>query len=448
MIKHMQNHNITSIIQARVKDAIKNVSTPILIGYSGGADSSVLVHTLYSILGCENIICVHVNHMIRGEEADSDANHCLEYCKKLGIKIDIVKIDVPALAKDKSLEEAARDERYKIFENLSNKYSCPTIALAHTESDNLETVIFNIARGTSLNGLKGIPKERMLGNAKIIRPLINTTRDEILKYCKENELEYVTDNTNSDIAYTRNYIRHTITPKLKNINPRVEDTVSTMCDLVSIDNEYLESVSNDYLKNHIKDGKLNLKDFSSLHYSIASRVIMNYINTSSLKETHIKSLVEYAKEKDTNVCICLPNHKFAYIKNNELFISNEKLDNQNTRLIFTYDIPEEKKVFPEGFIISFENENIDGYHLVGYINVNESDISSIVIRSYRSSDSYFFYKMTRNIKKTASKLSQSERNIRPVFSFLDSVIWYPGYPISSKYDLSTCTKTIYYYEHN
>ncbi|MCM1544504.1 MAG: tRNA lysidine(34) synthetase TilS, partial [Ruminococcus sp.] len=160
-------------------DMLTNVKS-VVVGVSGGADSICLLHFLSKIREKYGIVlsAVHINHNIRGEEAKRDENFVRCFCNSLGIECHVFSIDVPKLAKDLSLseEECGRKVRYECF----NKINADAVAVAHTLSDSIETVIFNLTRGTGLKGVCGIPPVR----DNIIRPLIEITRDEVEEYCE------------------------------------------------------------------------------------------------------------------------------------------------------------------------------------------------------------------------------------------------------------------------
>ena len=205
---------------------LKNGDT-VVVALSGGADSVCLLHNLISIKEKYNLTvkACHINHCLRGDESENDMNFCIELCRQNDIEIFTKVVDVHALAEKNGLgcEECGRNVRYEFFDSLAEKYNAK-IATAHNADDNLETVIYNLVRGTSLRGLSGIPKIR--GN--IIRPLIFATRTEIESYCSEFGLVYMTDSTNLTDEFTRNKIRHRVIPCLKEINPSAPKTVLRM----------------------------------------------------------------------------------------------------------------------------------------------------------------------------------------------------------------------------
>ena len=206
------------------------------VGLSGGADSVVLLHFLVTnkdILGVSSITAIHIHHGIRGEEADRDLEFSRSFCEKLGVEFACHYVDVPAEAEKtgESIEECARKIRYDIF----SKSGCTRIATAHNLNDNMETVVFNLARGTSILGLCGIPYVRDC----YIRPLLDCSRDEIEAYIQENSLEYVTDSTNLCDDYTRNKIRHNIIPQLFEINPNFARSFANCNDSVRLASNYI-----------------------------------------------------------------------------------------------------------------------------------------------------------------------------------------------------------------
>ncbi|WMJ90555.1 tRNA lysidine(34) synthetase TilS [Anaerocolumna sp. MB42-C2] len=218
-----------------------NEGDRIVIGVSGGADSVCLFHVLHklSFMYHLTLFVVHVNHGIRGEEAEEDEAYVKQLCLNNNVSYTCVKADVPAIAKNFGLseEEAGRKVRYETFNECFLKNKCNKIAIAHNKNDNAETILFHLFRGSGIKGLKGIPAVR--GN--IIRPLLCMSRDEIEQYLEENGISYQTDRTNLIQDYTRNKIRHTIISFAKEeINPKViEHIVSASEKLTEIDG-YLE----------------------------------------------------------------------------------------------------------------------------------------------------------------------------------------------------------------
>lgn len=180
----------------------------IVVGLSGGGDSVCLLCVLRELAGelGFSLAAFHVHHGIRGREADRDAAFCLELCEKMGIYCQVAYVDVPAAAarRKQSLEEAARQERYRELENFRRQMGAQKIAVAHHRDDNAETVLWNLFRGSGLKGLAGMEPV----NGYVIRPLLAAGREEIIGYLKERGIDWCLDETNESDDYTRNRIRH------------------------------------------------------------------------------------------------------------------------------------------------------------------------------------------------------------------------------------------------
>lgn len=201
----------------------------IVVGLSGGADSCALLHFLVSIRDeySLDIYACHVNHGIRGEEAERDEHFAEDFCKMLGVKLFTLHADVIGEAKRRGIgtELCGREIRYAFFEETAAKYGA-RIATAHTASDNAETILLKLTRGSGIQGLCGIPPVR----DNIIRPLIESSRDDIENYCFRHGISYVTDSTNLTREYTRNKLRLDVVPVLKGINPSLENSLTAFSD--------------------------------------------------------------------------------------------------------------------------------------------------------------------------------------------------------------------------
>lgn len=221
----------------------------VVVGVSGGSDSMALLYILDSLKSEYGIklIAAHVNHGLRGETADRDEKFVCNYCSANGIEFYALRADVAAKAKKNGLgfEECGRQVRYEFF----NSFGEVTVATAHNLSDRTETFLFNFTRGSVLRGLCSIPAVR--GN--IIRPLIECTKDEINAFCDKNSIDYVTDETNSDVAYSRNRIRHNVVSQLKEINSSFENSACRCINSLNEDEEFLNSLACETVKKAKKD---------------------------------------------------------------------------------------------------------------------------------------------------------------------------------------------------
>ncbi len=243
----------------------------VIVALSGGADSMSLLSVLLSLRDELQITvsAAHVNHSLRSEESDSDEMFVRDVCKKLDIELHALKIDVNAEAKrtGEGTEECGRRIRYKFFNSIDSRSK---IATAHTLSDNLETVLFNLTRGSGLNGLCGIPPVR----GRIIRPIIGRTRTEIENYCVENNISFVTDKTNLENNYNRNRIRNLVVPHLKEINPSVEAAAGRCAESLTEDESFLMACAEALIKEAAVENGYSADKLLAAHPAVRKRALM------------------------------------------------------------------------------------------------------------------------------------------------------------------------------
>ena len=216
---------------------IENNDT-IVVGFSGGPDSVFLVEMLKKLKNFINfnIYLVHINHLLRGKDAVSDENFSFEYAKKNNLEIFIKKIPVKEIAKEvgKTLEEVGREERYKFFSEIYKKVGANKIATAHNKDDQIETFLFRLIRGTSLQGLEGIKVK----NNNIIRPISEIYKKDILEYLNKNEIQYKIDKTNFENEFTRNSIRLDLIPFIEErYNIKFKDKIFSLIEEIRENNQ-------------------------------------------------------------------------------------------------------------------------------------------------------------------------------------------------------------------
>ncbi len=220
----------------------------VIAGISGGADSVCLLSTLLEIkkeFGL-NIVAVHVNHGIRGEEALRDESFVKNLCESLKVPCIIYRENVPEYAKTNSLteEEAGRVLRYRNFYAECKKHGAKVIAVAHNQDDRAETILFNLIRGSSLTGLNGIKpvtKSEEMTGVSLIRPLLDCSRAEIEDYLKEKNQKWCEDSTNKDTVYTRNYIRRELIPAMERLSPKVKAQLVGLGDEAGEADDYIRA---------------------------------------------------------------------------------------------------------------------------------------------------------------------------------------------------------------
>lgn len=270
--------------EKKVFDTIKKYNMlkngeKVLVAFSGGADSTALVCVLKS-LGFA-VCAAHINHCLRGADADSDQEFVQHFCEKNGIECYVKKVSVKKYAEQNHLscEEAGRVIRYEFFNEIAAKNDICKIAVAHNKSDSVETSIFNFIRGASSGGLKGI----LPVNGNIVRPLIECAREEIEEYLSFKNTSFVTDKTNFENEYSRNRIRNIIIKDMEKINPSVINTVFENSKIIAEENDFIFR----YVQNKAREC-VNICDNEV------------FLNLSKIKNEHIivkKRLVVYCAQK-------------------------------------------------------------------------------------------------------------------------------------------------------
>lgn len=442
----------STVEKYNIGSLMKNRGT-VVVGYSGGADSSCLLRLMNDYCTKNGIVlcAAHMNHMIRGDDAVRDEEFCRKTCEALGIRFFSKRVDVPALAESlgRGLEETARDVRYTFFDEVSNSVTKDVrgalIATAHNASDNLETVVLNILRGAGTHGLCGIDPVR---GGRVIRPLICDSGESIRAWCRENSVEYVTDATNADTDYTRNHIRHNIIPQMRKICGNPETAVSRLTASVREDDVFLTSAANSYIKPG--DTSVSRETLLSLAKPLSSRILRALYNNaktgdSTIEEVHISDILRLIRQKTGYFALSLPGKmKLTADVQYLSFVPNDPEEDKRDEFygdVFAY--PDDGDFYEnEHFIISFSVseqknsiccDNIEGniYKLSTHGALCLDKIKgTLKIRYRRAGDVYVYCGMTRKVKKLFSdkKLRQDERRSLPVLYDEDGIVWIPGFP--------------------
>lgn len=412
------------------------LSGGVVVGLSGGADSVALLLVLlrYKVDFDFNIKAVHINHSIRGIEADRDELFSKDLCVRLGVPFESYKIDVPELASKLGvgLEEAAREVRYNKFQQIIDD-SCAfsSIAVAHNATDNLETVIFNMMRGSGIVGISGIRPVR----DNIIRPLIYASKELIISALSSMGMDFVIDSTNLSTDYTRNYIRNEIIPKFKHLNDSPENMCTRLTTSLREDSELLLDLAKNFLNENEKNGKISIEALSSLKKPLFSRVIMLMCKEHLLpspEKVHIDAI--YSLISDGDFSISLPGGMSFISQHKEAFISD--LSDKKTEFYIELHEGENKIPIFSSIILVSKDKNYDCFSNIYkksiQVKINFDIINNgLYVRSRKDGDSYRFGNMTRKLKKIFNdkKVPASDREKVPVFCDSHGILWVPGLPV-------------------
>lgn len=296
------------------------------VALSGGSDSMALVHYLQSNALKYNIkvVAINVEHGIRGKESLDDSDFVAKYCKSHSIPLFRYSVDCPNTAKEQklSLEQCARMLRYKCFFDAIDKGACDVVATAHHAKDNLESVLFNLFRGTGLKGVSGIEEH----TDKLIRPLLSVTKSEIDKYVKENDIPFVTDKTNFDSDYTRNHIRLNVLPQIEKVFPDAQSSVARFSKIAKLENDYMHEQAVKAVTFLDDVAQINLP----CHPALFSRAVIIALNGLGIErdweKKHVDSVIELA-EKKNSASVNLPKDIVAIKEYDKIVLFKGKGEN-------------------------------------------------------------------------------------------------------------------------
>ena len=333
----MLEENVLDLIK---RDNLIEPKDKVVLGVSGGPDSIAMFHILYNIskiLDFE-IFVAHINHGIRAEATD-DEQYVENWCKKLNIKFFVLHSKVEELAKNQKIgtEEMGRKIRYEFFDSVAKEVNANKIATAHNKNDNAETIIMNIIRGSGNKGLCGIQSKQ----GKYIRPLIESSREEIEEYCNKEKLNPRIDKTNFENIYTRNKIRNIVIPYIqKEFNPNIVNSLERLSKIMQEQDLYFKEETEKQYKNividEIKSNEneyniiiLDLKKFNALSNIIEKNIILMAIyklfgTTKKIEKIHLEDIIKLCNNNIGNKYLTPNKNLKIVIKNKQIHINKLK----------------------------------------------------------------------------------------------------------------------------
>jgi tRNA(Ile)-lysidine synthase len=462
------------MLKQQVLDTIKknkliSYGDGIIVGISGGYDSVCLLHILYCISSEFNIKLypVHINHMLRGEEALRDENFVKDFCSSLGLELYVKRIDVALKAQNEkiSLEEAGRNARYEEFNSVAQYNSASKIAVAHSKNDQAETILMRIFRGTGLEGLKGIEYKR----DNIIRPLLDTDRSQIEDYVNKNGLCAIIDSSNLHTDYFRNRIRLNVLPEIKSaVGSDITENLIRLSKIVVADEDYLRYNAELYYQKCLIQKKnfyieLDLQELMKMHQAMRGRVLRMAILSSSgsingLGYVHIDKLFWLIESGQTGARVNIPQGMMAVKSYRSLIIKKqetkkdqsfeEKLNiSGNTyissinAIVTTQLIKFEKYENCKEFIVENKGTYI---RFFDYEKLKKEEM--IVVRNRRDGDIFKPVKSigTKKLKEffIDNKIPRDERDKFPLIAINKEIIWIIGNKTSDNYKVTDNTKSV------
>ncbi len=435
-----------ALVDFTFKEKLFSLNNTILVAVSGGVDSVVLCD-LFSKCKIKFAIA-HCNFTLRKKESEEDALFLEALAKKYNVPFHFISFPTSTIAiqNKESIQVSARNLRYEWFEKTRIEFKYDYIATAHHQNDSIETFFINLIRGSGILGLKGIPVK----NRKIVRPLLFTTKEAILNYAKKNELAFREDSSNISDKYLRNKIRLKLIPLLKEMNPQIDQTISTDLKHLSKVNLIYQAAIEKKRKKIVKEK--NNTFFISIEPLIKLIPVVTYLYefikpfgfngaqaseiTGQLKGESGKLFFseKYRLLKDRTQLIIAPLKKEADKKEFNLNKKAKKISFDDIQLNFS---------------IKTKNVRISKSINTASLDFNKLNFP-LTIRKWKQGD--FFYPIGMHGKKKLSdffinkKLSLIDKEKIWLLTSNDQIVWVIGYRIDDRFKITDKTSKIYFVE--
>jgi len=427
----------------------------ILLGASGGIDSTVLLFVLFEITGQIpfKLGLAHVNHALRGEESERDEDFVKDLARRFSLPFHAKKVNVKefASASGLSLQHAGRELRYAFFNDIAKTYNYNKIAIAHTLDDQVETFLLRIIKGTGIRGLSSIPIRR----GAIIRPFLSTYRSEIEEYARQNAVPFVADSSNEKIIYERNFIRREVIPVMEKLNPALKEKIFSLLQDMTAINRIFDKRSKTFLaekkQDRDRESLFSIDTLADMDEETRFRVLSDTLTSIEPRfiplRKHILSIEKIMRAKKPNLTIILPH--------------NLKVKKVYTTMVFTQKplrIPTADQIqvttgknILEPFNIAL---NIGTQKSTSAIKLQDHDIAlfdrervgNISVRTFRTGDRFFPLGMDNPVKLKdffiSSKIPKEERRFIPLLLSDKDIIWVIGHRIDNRYKVTETTREI------
>jgi tRNA(Ile)-lysidine synthase len=448
----------------------------VLVGVSGGPDSVALVHILLALASkfCFQVAIAHLNHCLRRQESARDEAFVVSLAEQLDLRVHVEKQDVRRYQKNHRLspEEAARQVRYRFYDTVAAKFGYEKIALGHHSDDNAELILMYLLRGSGPLGLSGIPPLR---DAKIIRPLMDIKRTEILDYIAEKSLDCVVDSSNRDSQYLRNKIRNRLIPELTaEYNPKLIDSLNRLASILHAEEKWIESLIQPIFEKVIVFRKqdrigLDIKQLNQQNLAVRRRLIREAVlkvkgNLRRMAFVHVEAAVNLAQKAAASGALDLADRIRIYRQNNVLIISKEA---QNLRHIagaphlssipeYEYWLPKTGEILVKEAALKIRFSEIPHEHIPDWPPAGQGartvyfDMDMIrfplVIRNFRPGDRFSPLGMTGRQKLNKffidHKVSRTERQKCPILLSRNEIIWVVGHRLDNAVKIGPQTRRI------
>jgi len=447
----------------KFKDKVKNIiekynmltgGETVLVALSGGPDSVALLSVLKELQSEYRLtlLAVYIDHGLRPNEVGREIEFCQNLCRDLSVSFSSLKIKPEELAQLKglSLQEAARILRYEALKAEALRVEADRIATGHHGTDQAETLLLNLIRGSGMKGLSGIPPVRGI----IIRPLIELHREDIEAYLKEKGLRFVIDSSNLQEHYLRNRLRKQLIPILKQFNPAVMDTLMRTAEILRQENDFIEIQVNKTLIRLIsrktdKRIELFLSPLEAMDRVILRRALRRAIDEvrglRGITFNHIESIIEFIYNAKTGDRLYLPGGYRVIKSYSTLLITSEQPVRIKDREV---KLPGETEIQEAMLVITASiSENVQGYGDGKWEVVLDLDTIELPlrVRARKQADEFFPFGLGGRKKLhdffIDEKVPRDERDSVPlIVSADDKIVWVVGYRIDDRFKVTSSTK--------
>ena len=446
----------------------------VLVAVSGGPDSVALVHILLTLAPkfSFQVAMAHLNHCLRKNESARDEAFVVSLAERLKLPAHVDKQDVRRYQKrhNLSLEEAARQVRYRFYGDIAARFGYDKIALGHHSDDNAELVLMYLLRGSGPLGLSGIPPMR---DNTIIRPLINLKRLDIMNYISAKELEYVVDSSNRDSQFLRNKIRNRLIPEIKDeYNPKLIDSLNRLASVLGAEEEWIERLIQPIYKKTVvfeKQNRLGLEvdELNKEPIAVQRRLIRKAIlqvkgNLRRVAFTHVEAAVRLARNGPPSGMLDLPD-QIRICRDQDVLLISKELQKQihpvagplsSKGLRYAYELPKpgeivikeaDLKIRFSEISVAHEYDWRHSGHRVALFDMDKVRFP-LAIRNFCPGDRFSPLGMrgTQKLKKffIDHKVSRTERTKCPIVLSQNKIIWVVGHRLDNSVKIEPQTRRV------
>jgi len=443
----------------------------LIAAVSGGSDSVALLKVL-TLLAPEyqlSLVVAHLNHGLRGDEADREEDFVRRLSGSMGLPYVSKKVDIAGLREQgKSLEEVCRDQRYAFLRKAAADCGAAKIALGHHLRDQAETVLMNLLRGSGAGGLRGMPPVR---EGMIVRPLLHVSREEILAFLEERGLPFMHDSSNDQDCYYRNRIRRHLLPFLReNFNPRIEENLFRTAEILRQEDEYLEEEVKDWLNSQgvfcrDEEPQVQISELLLLHEALQRRILKTLMirtcgSGKAIGFTHVQAALALAAGVEGSASLNLPGGAglqreyglLIFSRRSGRRASSGEGPGRTLEYCYPVSIPGRVEVREAGMAIDFRLADsprascrIEMSERIAYLDY-DALCPPLVIRNVRPGDRMQQLGMTGRKKIQAlfidEKVPRARRHLCPLLADQQSVIWIAGLRISARASITENTRQV------